>query len=560
MAKVTDPEILAQLNEEPVEAGAGVDSEPSVVADVGKQVAAGVPSALAEFGGFGGNVREGVASGAGWLAGKFGGDPERARDAASRGLRLASPVFMGPTSQQIKDVAHGVTGISLPEAETRPGKYARSVTEFAANPLSYVGPGSAVMKGMQAVSAGLGSEWLGGLFSGQAAEPYAKVVGAVGGALLPRAAMRAFTPLPTPQGRQSSVDILEAEGITPTAGQKSGSKSLRYMEGELGDTPFAGNAASREEERVGREFTNAVLARVGERWKPNERITDVVDRAHTNNGREFDRLARNTKSRYDNEYISDLADAKDKYEHLFVNPLSAPTVERAFEHATNKLVRSPYMDGAEYKALRSRLERLRRGTRDPEVQEYLAALRDAADNLVERHMGPGMADAWKNVRGQYRSLLVLDRVTTGAGAQAAHGNISPASLRGATKTVYGQRNYARGKGDFAELARAGEEILSPLPQSGTAPRAQAHRLASLFAGLGGAGGYAAGDVSTAIYGATAGAAVPAVMGRTLMSRPVQTYLRNQRMTKLLRDGPRQGSASLRAAVNARRHLAEEEDE
>lgn len=558
MAAVTDPAILAQLNDEPSDVSPV--REPSVAADVGRGVVAGVPSGLASAAGISGDIREGVAGGAGWLAGKFGASPEaveNVQQAASLGMRGLSPIFSGPTSQGIKDVAHQATGVSLPEPKTRPGQYAKTITEFAANPISYVGPGGAFMKAVQALSAGAGSEFAGGLFSDRDGEPYARIVGAVTGALAPRAAMRAITPLPIPQNKQASIDILAGEGVTPTAGQQSGSKSLRYMEGELGDTPFAGGAATREQERIGREYTNAVLARVGERWRPNERITDVVDRAHVRNGQMFDNLASRTNSAYDNQYINDLLTARNEYEHLFTNPLTAPIVGNILRHETNQLVRNPSMDGATYRALRSRLERGRRGTRDPELQQFYATVRQAADDLVERQATPELAQAWRETRNQYRNLLVLDRVATAAGQEAAQGNISPAHLRSATIGTQGRRNYARGQGDFADLARAGEDVLTPLPQSGTAPRSQAHRLAGLFAGLGGAGGYAVGDVPTAIYGATAGAGVPAVMGRALMSRPVQGYLRNQAMTRALRRTSRNRVAAPRAYMAMPREDEEE---
>ena len=76
---------------------------------------------------------------------------------------------------------------------------------------------------------------------------------------------------------------------------------------------------------------------------------------------------------------------------------------------------------------------------------------------------------------------------------------------------------------MADLARAGEALLRPLPQSGTAPRQAA---ANTFASIGGmlAGG-AAGGPPGAVFGAIA----PAVAGRMMLSRPVQNWLGNQRL-------------------------------
>ena len=112
---------------------------------------------------------------------------------------------------------------------------------------------------------------------------------------------------------------------------------------------------------------------------------------------------------------------------------------------------------------------------------------------------------------------------TGAGSAVAEGLISPSQLRNAV-VQQDRRGYARGHGDFSDLARAAEAIMKPLPQSGTAPRQFFQRLASgIGAVLGGA--------TAGLPGAAAGFAAPAAAGRLLMSRPVQAYLGNQALAQ-----------------------------
>jgi hypothetical protein len=67
--------------------------------------------------------------------------------------------------------------------------------------------------------------------------------------------------------------------------------------------------------------------------------------------------------------------------------------------------------------------------------------------------------------------------------------------------------------------------MTPLPQSGTAPRAYAQGMMQI---LSGAGGYGVGGPA----GAAAAIATPGMMGRTLMSAPVQGYLGNQVATPI----------------------------
>ena len=81
--------------------------------------------------------------------------------------------------------------------------------------------------------------------------------------------------------------------------------------------------------------------------------------------------------------------------------------------------------------------------------------------------------------------------------------------------------------------------MKALPDSGTASRIKADGLGGgLLSALGGAGGYAIGDASTAIIGALMGSQVPRLAGRALMSEPVQRYLANRIAPGGMSDGMR----------------------
>ncbi len=138
---------------------------------------------------------------------------------------------------------------------------------------------------------------------------------------------------------------------------------------------------------------------------------------------------------------------------------------------------------------------------------------------------------WQKARREYRNMLVIEKAATGNGADTALGLISPSQLRNAT-VQQGRRAYARGQGDFADLARSGEAIMKPLPNSGTAPRLKAQNLGltghAVPLGIGGAiGGMVGGPVGAAIGGA-AGLAIPRLAGRLALTAPVRNYLTNQR--------------------------------
>lgn len=425
-----------------------------------------------------------------------------------------------------------VTG-KLPQPQGTAGKYGAAVGEAIGNPISYVGPGGLAAKLATAVGGAAGSE-----FAGQATEdnpevqPYAKILGGFVGGGLPRAGLRATTPMPTSPQRAPFVAALRREGVEPTAGDVSGNRSLKFAESTLGNQLGAGGAYDAARDKIGGQYTRAALARMGE--TATEATPDVLDRGLTRIGKQFDELAARNNARYDTSYLKDLENAKTEYDHLFVDPLRKPLVDNVIRHALNKLKASNVMAGDEYKSLRSRIERMRRGQRnDPEMGHFLAEVRDAMDGLMERSIkanNPNDLGAWREVRNQYRNALVVERAVTGAGEQSARGEVTPSKLRAAVVNQ-GRRAYGRGQGDFADLARSGEAILGRPPSSGTSERLHMNPLlwpTSLMAG---------------------GA------GRALMSRPVQGYLKNQTAAGSLNRGTFSGGATRGAAVAASQELS-----
>jgi hypothetical protein len=188
------------------------------------------------------------------------------------------------------------------------------------------------------------------------------------------------------------------------------------------------------------------------------------------------------------------------------------------------------IDGAAYQALRSRLERMARGAAaDPQLSTALRGIRNTVDDAMERSIAtnnPADTGAWQQVRNHYKNMLVIERAATGAGENAAGGIISPSALRNAV-VAQGRRAYARGQGDLSQLARAGERLMKPLPNSGTAPRTAARNVGMSIPAILGAGTGAAGGPMGAIAGGMAGAAIPFAAGRAILSGPGRAYLTNQ---------------------------------
>lgn len=337
-------------------------------------------------------------------------------------------------------------------------------------------------------------------------------------------ARRAASPFLTSPERTQAAEALAREGVQTTAGQRTGSNSLRYAESELG-----GQAAQDFMDRQGEQFTAAALRRAG--VTANRASPDVMDDAFRTIGQQFDDLASRNVVMPDADLARDLGATFREYQAMVPESHRAPVVMDTIKDIGAAMRGGP-LDGAAYQALRSRLDTAARSSaRDPQLQSALYGIRNALDDGMERSIAaanPGDMGAFREARRQYRNMLVLEKAGTAAGENAAQGLISPSSLRNATVSTQGRRNYARGKGDFADLARAGEAVLKPMPNSGTAGRLNAQNLGLGLAGLFGAGaGTTTGDPTTAALGAAAGFFAPRLAGKALMNPTVQRYLSNQ---------------------------------
>ncbi len=339
-----------------------------------------------------------------------------------------------------------------------------------------------------------------------------------------------ITPFMVPAENAAAADILKNAGVDVSAGQKTGSDWLKYRESMLGSQSFNETQAS--------QFTKAALAKVGE--NADRALPEVMQNIDSRIGGQFEKLAANTAIVPDatNGFKNwhGLADDVNQTVADYVANTGQSALPRVTQKAQDILdkMKAGQIDGSAYKSIRSDLSRFSAQTSQPEAKMAARGLIDALDTGMGNSLDPSMKGAWNSVRNDYRNFLVLQRASTGAGSDAAKGIISPSALRNATVNVQGRKNYAFGKGDFANLARAGETVLKPLPNSGTAQRLSALAPSGLGALLGGA----YGAHHDGIWGGAIGAGVGAMagrelLGRLLMSRTGQAYLANQ----LVQGGP-----------------------
>lgn len=522
----TDPATIDRVMREAMQA-----TQPASVEDVSKSAGAGLVTGLSGLAGLEGDVSRMAGAGVDWVKGKMGMDtsrptqvpltPQAMLKGALTGTGYEDYIPGAPTSQQVRSaVEENVTG-PLYEPKSTMGKYARTAGEFL--PAAAAGPGSFGRRVVQqALVPSIASETAGQATEGTKAEPYARFAGGIAGAAAPGLARRVITPLPQDPGRAKMVNILRKEGVEPTAGQVTGRKRLQYAEAELGGAGTAGML-----EQQGDQFTAAVLRRVGEQG--TRATTDVVDRAFSRIGGDFDRIAQNNSMRPDNKMLQDLSATWRDYTGLVPESQRAPAVAELMTDIVGRARVGP-IPGRVYQTYRSRLDRMARNARsDPQLSGALADLRDTLDDAMERSMTAAgrkgdIAD-WKKARRQYRNLIVVEKALAGGGEDAGLGIITPARLRMAAASGSGRRGFIRGKSDFSDLALAGQSIMTPLPNSGTPARMAMY---GLPAAIGSAVGGGTGGGPGAMLGAIGGMVAPAAVGRGLMSKPVQKYLKNNK--------------------------------
>jgi hypothetical protein len=521
----TEADVMAyvQQNAQPRQPAAPSMSAGEIAGDVAKSAGIGLAQGAIGIGTLPGNIEQ---------LGRLG---------INKGAELLgyeAPVSSGtflPNYGDVKGEIEKHTG-EFYKPKTVAGEYARTIGEFA--PMAATGGAGVVGRVANVVAPAFMSETFGQVTKGTPAEPYARVAGAFAGGTIPRA----VTPLPADAARAGHLATLEKEGVKSlTAGQKTGSPALRWTESVTKDTPGGGGKVAAMETQASEELTRAAFKQAGvdTRRAPPE----VIDKAFTDLGKKFDDLGKSTAVRVDRALSKDFAAAIDDYNSLVPETLRAPYIQKA-AHDIMTMSHGRPIPGEVYQAVRSRVEKMRRSTTDAQLSGpdgALTRMRDALDDAMERSLskqkgGAEVAKQWREVRKQYKNLLVLERAMSGAGSDALNGLISPAALRTAAK-VKGKRAYSRGKDDLGELARAAAEVMKPLPQSGTAPRAAASAILGVGATAATGGNFLAG-----LAAAASEPALRAAMSRIVTSKPVQNWMANQRAAGYLAERPGRANA------------------
>jgi hypothetical protein len=323
---------------------------------------------------------------------------------------------------------------------------------------------------------------------------------------------RLISPFASSPEREAAVSILAKEGVPVTAGQRTGSKALQFAESELG-----GSKAANMMEDQAAAFTDAAMRKAGGSGRATP---DNLSSLYDTLGQGFSDLASRNSLTADKQMAQDIATTLKRYGNL-LEAQQKPIINNVVGDLVQRVnANGGKLSGAEYQMIRSDLSRAAKSTGNQTLSAAFKGIRDALDEAMDRSINPQDVGAWKLLRKQYGNFKVLEKAAGSGGTDAGLGLINPAQLRIAASS--GNRGgFARGASDFTDLAKAGQAVMTPLPNSGTAARTAVRNIG---VPIGSAG---LGSMIAGLPGAAAGVAAPYVAGRALMSAPVQRYLGNQ---------------------------------
>lgn len=406
----------------------------------------------------------------------------------------------------------GAIPVIGPESEYRApgtaGEYISTAGEFAG--------GAGLLGGLSAmgrfgVVPGVASEAAGQATEGTAAEPYARTAAALAApSVLARRLPTGNVP-GRDAGRVRAANTLEDAGVTPSAGQATGSDMLRRIEGTAEPTG-----------RQLEDFTSAAMKQIGSKAK--DARPENLRAAQSAIVKRMDDLVSGINIRVPQQVTQSIDDIMRRYNRHITAGNKSNALESIADELT-ALSRNPSQPAPAslLKTWRADIGKLTTSA-DEATREAAHGFRAIIDDLTDdamRQAGRTQDIAGlRAARNDYRNYLAVEDAATRAAAEG--GIISPTQLNQAIIRTQGRKNYATGRGtDMMDFARAGAEILRPMPTV-SAGGVRALDFAPQIAGA----GIGAGLLGNPLMGAAAGALVPSV-GRAIAKTPAaQNAIKN----------------------------------
>ena len=384
------------------------------------------------------------------------------------------------------------------------GEYISTMGEFGGGAGAMAGPRAMLRYG---AAPGVTSEAAGQLTEGKPIEPFARAGAAL---LTPSIAGRVVSPFGGADRELIAASKRARDmGLTPSAGQTVGSRTLQGIEGTLSTTP-----------RQLDEIAAAAMRTVGSN-APRVTPAALVE-VGKNLGDEFNDVLKGVSSIPSTRVTAMVNDVVENY--IQSTPAAAP-IPRIRTLADEIIATSSGQKTVSletFKRWRTEISNLL-GSESQSAADAARGLRAAIDEATDQSLrAAGRVDdiaRLAKVRQQWWNFMGLKDWAKGAGQNARLGRPSPESLRAAVRRTQGDEAISMGRGtDLARLAETAEAAIPSVPMTS----AGGVRTVSPEMILG-AGGYATGGVG----GLVAGLGASAGATQLAMNPRVQQYLRNQ---------------------------------
>jgi hypothetical protein len=490
------------------------------------------------------------------------GLPSMSEGAYTRGIQQGFDATLGaaPTPEGTAELAARGAGKGIVDVGTMlipAGRVAAATAPAAGVAPSLVNRAATVMASQPAL------QTVAGTAAGAVGEATDSPLAALATALAVPTVAATGARLITPIQQQSNAEYralvaaAEREGIPVTAGQATGSRFLKNLEGRLEQLPFTGARQRAMREGQQEAFTTAAMRRTG--TAASDATPSTLNAIKSNVGGQIKEIANRNTLNVTPDFENQLTQIEDNLRFLVkdvADPIRArieqlrgmmvaPPASGSAPLAPGQTAPNPVIPGASYRMMDSALGRSMRNTTDGDKREALGQLRQTIRAAMDNSISPEDAAAWRQANRDYANAKVIEDAMNSAGEAAATGRIPALSLRGAVNRSTGS-GYSSGRGDLNELSRIGQSVLRPPPDSGTAGNQAANDLLTgriaLLSGLGGAGGTMAAGPAGGVAGAMAPLALPRIVQALMNSEAGQAYLRNQ----AIQNGPRVSPALIAA--------------
>lgn len=309
-------------------------------------------------------------------------------------------------------------------------------------------------------------------------------------------------------------------GIPLSAAQVGESTFPKYLESVLDKLPMVYRGTARTEQHPA--FTSAVARTFGE---SADKITpEVMDRAKTRLGKEFNRLAEGITIQADDAFRSRLAAIQDEAAQVLGDSEVKPILNQ-IGNISSKIT-DGILDGKVYQALTRKGAPLDRAlsSADPNIKYYAGQVREALDEAMQKSISPDAAAQLRNARLQYKNMKTVEDLVE----KSTDGLLSPALLMNEVRKSYKNMAY-QGAGEIGDLAKIGQTFLKSPPTSGTSERL------GIMAALAG-GGASLANPSVALP--TLGGLGAAIAGGNIARGALNSdFYRNLMIANALRKGP-----------------------